>query len=124
LRLSAQEISPDDTLEVAIDVTNTGQRAGKEVVQVYVRDITSRLHRPDKELKAFTKVYLEPGEYQTVTLTLARDALAYYDDLAHAWVAEAGEFEVLVGSSSQEIRATATFTLTATSHFGGSLEKE
>ena len=124
LRLSAQEISPDDTLEVAIDVTNTGQRAGKEVVQVYVRDITSRLHRPNKELKAFAKVYLEPGESKTVTLTLARDALAYYDDLVHAWVAEAGEFEVLVGSSSQEIRATATFTLTATSHFGGSLEKE
>jgi len=124
LRLSAQEISPDDTLEVAIDVTNTGQRAGKEVVQVYVRDITSRLQRPEKELKAFAKVYLEPGESKTVTLTLARDALAYYDDLAHAWVAEAGEFEVLVGSSSQEIRATATFTLTATSHFGGPLEKE
>lgn len=124
LRLSAQEISPDDTLEVAIDVTNTGRRAGKEVVQVYVRDITSRLHRPNKELKAFTKVQLEPGECKTVTLTLARDALAYYDDLAHTWVAEAGEFEVLVGSSSQEIRATATFTLTATSHFGGSLEKE
>src|SRR5258707_137267 len=95
-----------------------------EVVQVSVRDITSRLHRPNKELKAFAKVYLEPGESKTVTLTLARDALAYYDDLVHAWVAEAGEFEVLVGSSSQEIRATATFTLTATSHFGGSLEKE
>jgi beta-glucosidase len=124
LRLSAQEISPDDTLEVAIDVTNTGQRAGKEVVQVYVRDIISRLHRPNKELKAFAKVHLEPGECKMVTLTLARDALAYYDDLAHAWVAEAGEFEVLVGSSSQEIRATATFTLTATSRFGGSLEKE
>src|SRR5258707_6402140 len=124
LRLSAQEISPDDTLEVAIDVTNTGQRAGKEVVQVYVRDITSRLHRPNKELKAFTKVHLEPGECKTVTLVLNRDALAYYDDLAHTWVAEAGEFEVLVGSSSQEIRATATFTLTATSRFGGSLERE
>ena len=124
LRLSAREISPDDTLEVSIDVTNTGQRAGKEVVQVYVRDITSRLHRPHKELKAFAKVHLEPGECKTVTLALDRDALAYYDDLAHTWVAEAGEFEVLVGSSSQEIRATAAFTLTATSCFGGSLEKE
>jgi len=124
LRLSAREISPDDTLEVSIDVTNTGQRAGKEVVQVYVRDITSRLYRPHKELKAFAKVHLEPGECKTVTLALDRDALAYYDDLAHAWVAEAGEFEVLVGSSSQEIRAAATFTLTATSCFGGSLERE
>jgi len=111
-------------LEVSIDVTNTGQRAGKEVVQVYVRDITSRLHRPHKELKAFAKVHLKPGECKTVTLALGRDALAYYDDLAHAWVAEAGEFEVLVGSSSQDIRATATFTLRATSRLGGSLERE
>lgn len=119
LRLSAQEIGPDDTLELALDVTNTGQRAGKEVVQVYVRDIASRLHRPEKELKEFAKVHLAPGECKTVTVTLGRDALAYYDDLARAWVAEAGEFEVLVGSSSQEIRATGTFMLTATSSFDG-----
>lgn len=124
LQLSAHEIGPDDTLELSVDVTNTGQRAGKEIVQVYVRDVASRLHRPNKELKAFAKVYLEPGERKTVSLALGRDALAYYDDLAHAWVAEAGEFEVLVGSSSQDIRTRDTFTLTATSRFGGSLEGE
>jgi beta-glucosidase len=124
LRLSAQEIGPDDTLQVSVDVTNTGQRAGQEIVQLYVRDIASRLHRPNKELKAFAKVQLEPGERKTVTLTLNRDALAYYDDQPHAWVAEAGEFEVLVGASSQDIRATATFTLTETSQFGGPVAKE
>jgi beta-glucosidase len=75
------------------------------------------LQRPDKELKAFAKVHLEPGECKTVTLSLDRSALAYYDDLAHEWVAEAGEFEVLVGASSQDIRARATFALKAKSRW-------
>jgi beta-glucosidase len=115
LRLSAQEISPDETLQVAVDITNTGVRAGKEVVQLYVQDKESRLQRPEKELKAFAKVSLEPGESKTVTLSIARDALAYYDDWAHKWVAEAGEFEVLVGASSQDIRGTAAFVLKGSS---------
>jgi len=102
---------------VAVDITNTGQRTGKEIVQVYVRDVQASLHRPEIELKAFAKVQLEPGERKTVTLSLAHDALAYYDDLAHEWVAEAGEFEILVGASSQDIRATAAFTLTATARW-------
>jgi beta-glucosidase len=117
LSLNTQQIGPDETVQASVDITNTGQRAGKEIVQVYVRDVQTRLQRPEKELKAFSKVHLEPGERKTVTLSLARDALAYYDDLAHEWVAEAGEFEVLVGASSQDIRATATFTLTATAHW-------
>ncbi len=117
LSLSAQEIGPDDRLQVSVDITNTGQRAGKEIVQVYVRDQQASLQRPEKELKAFAKVQLEPGERKTITLSIGRDALAYYDDLAHEWVAEAGEFEVLVGSSSQEIPARATFALTASSRW-------
>ncbi|TMB82314.1 MAG: beta-glucosidase, partial [Chloroflexi bacterium] len=117
LSLDAQEIGPDDTLQVSVDITNTGQRAGKEIVQVYVRDVQASLQRPEKELKAFAKVHLEPGERKTAKLSLARDALAYYDDSTHNWVAEAGEFEVLVGASSQDIRATATFTLTATTRW-------
>src|SRR6266704_86464 len=117
LSLDAQEIGPDDTVQVSVDITNTGQRAGKEIVQVYVRDSQASLQRPEKELKAFAKVQLEPGERKTITLSLARDALAYYDDSTHNWVAEAGEFEVLVGASSQDIRATATFTLTATTRW-------
>ncbi len=117
LSLSAQEISPDDTLQVSVEITNTGQCAGKEVVQLYVRDQQARLQRPEKELKAFAKVQLEPGERKTVTLSIARDALAYYDDLAHEWVAEAGEFEVLAGASSQDIRGTAVFVLTSSSRW-------
>src|SRR5207249_6015973 len=96
LWLSAQQISADDTFQVSVEVTNTGQRAGQEVVQLYVRDKQARLQRPEKELKAFAKVDLEPGERKTVTLSVVRDALAYYNGQAHEWVAEAGEFEVLV----------------------------
>ncbi|HEU5379549.1 MAG TPA: glycoside hydrolase family 3 C-terminal domain-containing protein [Ktedonobacteraceae bacterium] len=117
LHLSAHEIGPQDLLHVSFEVTNTGARAGKEVAQVYVRDSVSRLHRPPKELKAFAKVELEPGERKTVTLTLDRNALACYDDLERKWVAEAGEFEVLVGSSSQDIRAQEHFVLTETCRF-------
>ena len=102
-----------------MNVTNTGTRAGEEVVQLYVRDVVSRLARPEKELKAFAKVSLEPGETETVTLALNRESLAYYDDAERAWTVEAGEFEVLLGTSSQDIRATASFTLTETRQFGG-----
>jgi beta-glucosidase len=112
LQLSTQQLSPQDTLQVQVAITNTGQRAGKEVVQLYVRDEQARLQRPDKELKAFAKVQLNPGESKTATLSIDREALGYYDDLAREWIAEAGEFEVLVGSSSQDIHSTARFTLT------------
>jgi beta-glucosidase len=84
---------------------------------LYIRDQQASLQRPEKELKAFAKVQLEPGERKMVMLSIARDALAYYDDLAHEWVAEAGEFEVLVGASSQDIRATAEFALTSSSRW-------
>jgi beta-glucosidase len=70
-------------LQVSVDITNTWQRAGKEVVQLYVRDEQARLHRPEKELKSFAKVQLEPGERQTVTLSVVRDALAYYNNIAN-----------------------------------------
>jgi beta-glucosidase len=112
LRLSAQEMKPGETLEVAVDITNSGERAGQEVVQLYLRDLKARLQRPEKELKAFAKVALEPGERKVVTFSLTQEALAYFDDRAHAWVAEAGEFEVLVGASSQNIRTRASFVLT------------
>jgi beta-glucosidase len=70
---------------------------------LYLRDAQARLERPEKELKAFAKVQLELGERKTVTLSIRREALSYYDDLARAWVAEAGAFDVLVGASSQDI---------------------
>ncbi len=109
LRLSTNELEPGETLGVSVDVQNTGKRAGKETVQVYLRDVQSRLMRPDKELKAFAKIELEPGETKTVTLALDQEALSYYDPAVKGWVAEGGEFEVLVGSSSRDIRLTARF---------------
>lgn len=112
LSQSAQEIGPDDSLQVSVKVTNSGSRAGQEVIQLYIRDKASSVRRPDKELKAFAKVRLAAGESQSVTLTITPDALAYYDTLKHTWVAEPGEFEVLVGSSSRDIHLTGTFALT------------
>jgi beta-glucosidase len=104
LRVQAGQV-----IRVSVDVQNTGQRTGKEIVQVYVRDVRSRLVRPEKELKAFAKVSLEPGETKTVTFTLDEEALSYYDPAYKAWVAEPGEFEVLVGASSRDIRLRASF---------------
>jgi beta-glucosidase len=111
LRLSADDLAPGDSLTVSIDVTNTGARAGHEVVQLYVGDRQARLARPPKELKAFRKVFLQPGETATVSMILNMRALAYFDDAHDAWRAEAGEFDVLVGASSRDIRANGSFTL-------------
>ncbi|GAB4209506.1 MAG: glycoside hydrolase family 3 C-terminal domain-containing protein [Roseiflexaceae bacterium] len=111
LHLSASTIAPGEQLAVRIDITNTGARAGQEVVQLYVADVEASVPRPAKELRGFAKVALEPGETRTVTLTLAGRDLAFYDQGRHAWVAEAGAFEVLVGSSSTDIHARAGFTL-------------
>jgi len=118
LRLSASEIDADETLQVSVDVQNTGTRAGKEVVQLYVRDVEAGVMRPEKELKGFQKIALDPGETKTVTFTLDREALSYYDPVQKAWVAEAGEFEVLIGSSSRDIRLRGTFTLKTTALVG------
>jgi len=119
LHLSAGTLGANETLSVSIDVINVGARQGQEVIQLYVRDRESRLIRPDKELKAFAKVALEPGERKTVTLLLTRESFAYFDDVAHQWVAEAGVFDLLVGSSSRDIRITAQVELTETQQWFG-----
>ncbi len=113
LGLSRTAFTLDDTLTLTVDITNTGKRAGQEVVQVYVHDVTSRLARPPKELKAFAKVALEPGETKTVTLSLDDRAFSYYDPAYHRWLAEAGEFEILVGSSAADIHLRQMVMLTA-----------
>ncbi|HYF64916.1 MAG TPA: glycoside hydrolase family 3 C-terminal domain-containing protein [Herpetosiphonaceae bacterium] len=118
LRLSAAEIAPEQGLTVSLEVANTGQRAGQEIVQLYVRDVRSSLARPERELKGFAKVDLETGASATVTIELDARALAFWDDARHAWVVEAGEFEVLAGASSQDIRARATFQVSATAELG------
>ena len=92
-------------------VTNTGAKAGSEVVQLYVRDCKSSLARPYKELKAFSKVSLAPGETKQVNLTIGRDALSFYDDKAGQWTAEPGQFEALIGNASDNITQKVKFTL-------------
>ncbi len=98
-------------VRVAVRVKNTGERAGKEVVQVYVSDRASSLPRPPKELKGFAKVALRPGESKVVEFVLDERAFAFYDPYEKRWVVEPGEFEILVGSSSRDIRAKATVNL-------------
>ena len=115
LTLSASEYGLDDEMQIAVDIKNTGTRAGKEVIQLYIHDVESRLVRPEKELKAFQKVALQPGETKTVRFTLGKEALSFYDPKQKEWIAEAGAFEVLVGASSQDIRAKGSFTLKALS---------
>ncbi len=101
---SAKSILPSETLTVKVDVTNTGKVTGKEVVQLYVRDVKSTFARPEKELKAFAKVELKPKQTKTVSFTLDREAFWYFDVPRNTWRTEAGEFEILVGASSRDIR--------------------
>jgi beta-glucosidase len=100
-----------EAVKIYVKVKNTGAVAGKEVVQMYVRDVQASVQRPVKELKGFVKVALQPGEEKTVAFELNERSLAYYDPDRKAWVAEPGEFEVLIGSSSREIRLKTKFTL-------------
>lgn len=111
VRVDRRTMGADDTLTVSVDVTNTGSRAGAEVVQLYIADRKSSLPRPNKELKGFDKVFLQPGERATVTFTVDRSALSFYDDRRGEWVAEKGDFEALVGASSADIRGRAKFSL-------------
>ena len=111
LKLSAKSITPNDTLTVKVDVTNTGKTIGKEVVQLYVRDVRSTFARPEKELKAFAKVEVKPGKKKTVTFTLDREAFWYFDSVHNRWDTEAGEFEILVGASSRDIHLNGSVML-------------
>jgi beta-glucosidase len=110
LRVS-ETVKPGEPVSVSVRVKNTGDRAGKEVVQLYVRDMASSWPRPIKELKRFAKISLQPGESQTLRFELDSRALSCYDPERKAWVAEPGDFEVLIGSSSRDIRAVAAFKL-------------
>lgn len=101
------------SVQVELEITNTGDRDGDEVVQLYVRDRESTVHRPVKELKAFAKVHVVAGATQTVRLELDRRSFAYWDSATSAWQVEGGEFELLVGSSSRDIRSSATIELTS-----------
>jgi beta-glucosidase len=90
---------------VQVRVTNTGDRAGSDVVQVYVHDDESSVHRPDKELQGFAKVHLAPGEDTVVQLRLDRRSFAVWDVEAHDWLVEAGRFQIVVARSSIDVAA-------------------
>ena len=113
LRLSRTEFSEGQALEVSIDVRNIGQRQGKEVIQLYVHSAPSSPLRPDQELKAFTKVELQPGESKTITLQLNHEAFWRYDPTHGAWSVEPGEYEIRVGNSSRNLPLRATLTVLA-----------
>jgi beta-glucosidase len=102
LQLSAPRIRESDELTVSVDVENTGQRAGDEVVQLYIRDLVASMSRPVKELKGFQRVTLRPGEKRRVEFTLTRDQLAFWNREMR-FVVEPGEFQVMVGANSQDV---------------------
>ncbi len=101
LRLENPKISTDGATRVLVDVKNTGKRAGKEVVQMYIRDVVSSVTRPVKELKGFSKISLEPGETKTVALTISPEQLSF-TNIDMKYVVEPGDFEIMVGSSSRD----------------------
>ncbi|RPA83048.1 hypothetical protein BJ508DRAFT_317917 [Ascobolus immersus RN42] len=113
-KISSSTLSDGETLTVSIPITNTGLLEGKEIVQAYVRDIKSRLPRPEKELAAFAKVDLQPGESKTMELSLDKYSVGYWDGKEGKWVAEQGEFEVLIGASSRDIKSSAFFDVKET----------
>ena len=111
LKLSRDAIGPNEGVDVTVPVRNTGERAGRTVVQLYVRDVESSLLRPEKELKGFAKLTLAPGEEREARITLGPRAFAAWDPSQHAWRAEPGEFEILAGFSAADLPVSATLRL-------------
>lgn len=108
---TSKTMSADGNLTIKISVKNTGNREGQEVVQMYISDIKSSLPRPVKELKGFQKIKLAPGEEKTVTFTIDKEALSFFDDTQHAWIAEPGKFEAIIAASAADIKGVVPFDL-------------
>ena len=109
--VSRKKMSRDGSVTVTVPVTNTGERQGKEIVQLYITDCQASVMRPVKELKGFAKVDLAPGQTKKVKFEITAEHLSFFDDKQHAWVAEPGEFEALIGAASDDIRTAVSFTL-------------
>jgi beta-glucosidase len=114
LRVGARSVKETDAVTVEVQLKNTGPVAGQEVVQLYIHEQYPKVVRPEKELKAFTKLALQAGEERTVSFQLTRRDFAYYDTFRHDWVVNPGKFEILVGSSSQDLPLRETITLEIT----------
>jgi beta-glucosidase len=124
VKVSAKKFKDVDGLTITVDVTNTGKFAGKEIVQVYVHDQKSGLVRPEKELKGFAKVELQPGETKLVSIQLDFRAFAYYHPEYKQWITEDGDFDILIASSAAHIREPVTVTLESTLCLPCILDKE
>lgn len=111
LRLSSSTMNADGSVTATVSVKNTGNRAGAEVVQLYINDAKASVERPYKELKGFQKVYLQPGESKDVNITINKQSLSFFDEAAHDWKAEPGDFTVLVGNASDNVPLKAKFKL-------------
>lgn len=114
LKVDKKVLSDQETVTVSVDVTNTGKMAGKEIVELYVADRESTVIRPEKELKGFEKVMLQPGETKTVTFVLDSRAFAYYEPRMKDWNVESGEFEIMIGKSSEDIVLSETVVVNGT----------
>ena len=101
----------DGTVTVRFSIRNTGKYDAADVAQVYVRDVQSSLPRPVRELKGFQKVFLKAGEKKSVSIRLDQNAFSFYDPIKQGWVAEKGDFEILAGGSSRDIRLKSNFRL-------------
>ncbi|MEN6387200.1 MAG: glycoside hydrolase family 3 C-terminal domain-containing protein [Phycisphaerales bacterium] len=111
LSIDTNSLTSNGTFSVSLNVQNTGQRAGSEIVQLYIADTVCSVPRPPRELKAFEKIYLQPGETKSVKFTLDKGALSFYDAANSRWYAEPGVFRADVGSNSRDIRLSGSFEL-------------
>ena len=107
IKLSADKIKDTDTVTVSFKIKNTGSVDGAEVAEVYVADKESTIFRPEKELRAFKKVFIKSGETAEVSLELSKRAFAFFNVNTNDWCVESGDFDILVGASSRDIRLTA-----------------
>ena len=104
MNLSKKRIAGDKKLNVTVDITNNGDKSGTEIIQLYIRDVESSVERPLKELKGFKKIKLKPNEKQTIKFEVTKEDLSFFDENNNCWKAEKGLFNILIGSSSRDIR--------------------
>lgn len=110
LKLSSNVLTPGATVNVKFTLTNSGDKAGYEVAQLYVQPVNPSVDRPEKELKGFTKVYLKPGQSKTVSIPLDSRSLAYYVESTDSWNVDAGKYKIRVGTSSADLALSQTLT--------------
>ena len=114
LKLSADKIKDNETVTASFKIKNIGDVDGAEIAQVYVADLKSTIFRPEKELRGFSKVFLKAGEEKEISITLGKRAFAYFNVNIGDWHVESGEFDILVGASSRDIRLSATVAVEST----------